>query len=41
MGEQVSGTILSCDPAPEEGESDFWEVPSATAHLLRHGSFTV
>ena len=39
--EQVSGTVRSCDPAPGEGESGFWEVPSATARLLRHGSSSV
>jgi len=40
-GEQVFGTVRSCDPAPGEGESDFWEAPSATARLLRHGSSSV
>ena len=40
-GEQVSGTVHSCDPEPGEGESGFWEAPSATARLLRHGSSSV
>ena len=40
-GEQVSETFRSCDPASGEGESGFWEVPSATARLLRHGSSSV
>ena len=40
-GEQVSGTTHSCDPVPREGESGFWEAPSATSHLLRHGSSSV
>ena len=40
-GEQVSGTARSCDPAPGEGEVGFWEAPSATARLLRHGSSSV
>ena len=39
--EQVSGTARSCDPAPGEGEVGFWEAPSATARLLRHGSSSV
>ena len=38
---QVSGTARSCDPAPGEGESGFWEAPSATAHLLGHGSSSI
>ena len=40
-GEQVSGTVRYCYPTPGEGESGFWEAPSAAAHLLRHGSSSV
>ena len=40
-GEQVSGTARSCDPAPGEGKSGFWEAPRETAHLLRHGLSSV
>ena len=40
-GEQVSGTICSCDSAPGEGESGFWEAQSVIARLLHHGSSSV
>ena len=41
VGEQVSGTVRLCDPAPGEDELGFWEALCATAQIRHHGSSSV